>query len=136
MASSKNILNDIKKDLARSRPKERNLTGKRIVEELAEDIHTQLKAGARLDDVYEIIRRKLPDETKLTLTTFKRYWREARDAAGLPRIKNSGRRKAAPPREEAPASISSGAPQKAQEPITRTGSRDTSGDFRPDPDDI
>lgn len=139
MVKPKNIIELIKEDLDKSRPKDGNPTTKQIVEALAEKIHAQLKDGRRLDEVYKIIRARLPEDTRLTLTTFKRYWREARDSAGLSKIKNSGRRKDAAPQSNASA-VATVTPVATQTvipdkfPTTRRNR--TSDDFRHDPDDI
>jgi len=133
MANSRNIVEGIKKDLARVRPQDRPLTTKGIIDALAEDIHVQMKRGVRLDDVYVIIRARLPEETRLTLTTFKRYWRESRDHSGLSKIKKSGRKQNC---GEAPY-----ASQKLDHVDVKAGPRraspnQTVNDFRADPDDI
>lgn len=132
MANSKNIVEDIKKELARVRPKERPKTTKEIIGSLVEDIHAQMKWGARLDDVYTIIRARLPEETKLTLTTFKRYWREARDLHGLSKMKNSGKKKIRDVKPTVPQDFS----HMVDASVPKVRSIETSSDFREDPDDI
>jgi uncharacterized short protein YbdD (DUF466 family) len=136
MNNSRSLIDDIKKDLARSKLKDRKMTSKNIIEELVEDIHTQLMAGSRLDDVYEIIKKKLPDEVKMSLSTFKRYWREARDDAGLSKIKNSGRKKKEPS-PSTPKNQNLDNLTKATSIDTKQLSqKDTSSDFRDDPENI
>lgn len=131
-----NIIDMIKEDLDKSRPKDRNPTTKQIVEGLAEKIHEHLKDGRRLDEIYEIVHARLPEDTRMTRSTFKRYWHEARDSAGLPKIKDSGRKKNAAPRPStapvAPAEQRTDHPAKS---IATQGTR-TSGDFRHDPEDF
>lgn len=136
MSNTKRMIDDIKKELAKARPKETRMTTKQIIEDLAEDINAQLKKGLRLDEVYEIIRQKLPDDTRMTLTTFKRYWREARDAAGLPKIRKSGRKNTSPSPARDPAQAAAKPDRAPLETPSPTGARDTSSDFREDPDDI
>lgn len=116
MANLKNLIDDIKKDLAKFSPADRKMTSKQIIEELVEDIYAQLKSGARLDDIYAIISKKLTDETKMSLSTFKRYWREARDGAGLSKIKNSGRMKIDKIPSEPSRYTTQGATETTQEP--------------------
>lgn len=136
MTTSKSVLDGIKKDLAKSQPKDRISTTRQIIEELVHDIYAQLKQGARLDDVYEIIRVKLPEEAKMTLATFKKYWREARDSAGLPKIKNSGR-KANNIATQKSITDNAKVEQRDTNTVTKISTEhDTSGDFREDPDDI
>ncbi len=139
MSKPKNIIDMIKEDLDKSRPKDRSPTTKQIIEGLAEKIHEQLKDGRRLDEVYKIIRARLPEDTRLTLATFKRYWHEARDAAGLPKIKDSGRKKNAAPRSSrtrvspvTPVADQTAIPVGSAEPQRNR----TASDFREDPDDI
>lgn len=136
MANQKTLLNEIKKDLGKARKQERLLTAKQIVEELAPDIHAQLKQGARLDEVYDIIHARLPEGLNLERTTFKKYWREAREATGLSRIKNSGRRKASPTASTATGSPALPGRGPVRSGVPRGSGRDTSSDFRDDPDDI
>lgn len=139
MSKPKNIIDMIKEDLDKSRPKDRNPTTKQIIEGLAGKIHEQLKDGRRLDDIYEIIHARLPEDTRMSLSTFKRYWHEARDAAGLPKIKNSGRKKNAAVRSSRSqvAHVTPTADQTATRGTSSTTRQNrTSGDFREDPDDI
>lgn len=137
MAKPKCIIEILREDLAKSSPKVSNPTAKQIMEGLAVDIDAQVKKNdMRLDDIYDIIRAGLPEDRKMTRSTFKRYWREARDAAGLPKIKNSGKKKDPAPRPSsapvAPAAEQTSIPGRA---FAQQRSR-TSGDFRQDPDDI
>jgi len=136
MAKPKSIVETIREDLAKSSPKVINPTARQIMEGLAVDIDAQVKKGMRLDDIYDIIRAGLPEDRKMTRSTFKRYWREARDAAGLPKIKNSGKKKDPAPRPSnapvAPAEQQTARPAKA----FATQRTRTSGDFRQDPEDF
>lgn len=132
MAYSKTLLDDIKKDLVKARLIERPPNTKQIIDELAADIHAQLKQGALLDEVYKIIRARLPSDTKLTLATFKKYWRESRDLAGLSKIKNSGRKKNLETTSAAKKIIHV---VTADAPKSVTPSR-TVSEFRADPDDM
>ena len=132
MANNRDLIESIRKDLKKSRIEEPRTTSKQVVEQLVEDIHAHLKAGARLEDVHEVISARLTDDTKMTLNTFKRYWREARDAAGLPKIRNSGRKKRL---------LHTNEPGKMEgttrnQDSARNTSKDTSSDFREDPDNI
>jgi uncharacterized short protein YbdD (DUF466 family) len=136
MNNSRSLIDDIKKDLARSKLKDRKMTSKNIIEELVEDIHTQLMAGSRLDDVYEIIKKKLPDEVKMSLSTFKRYWREARDDAGLSKIKNSGRKKKEPLPSTPEISNRDSSIKQTSIDTKKLSQKDTSSDFREDPENI
>lgn len=139
MSKPKNIIDMIKEDLDKSRPKDRSPTTKQIIEGLAGTIHERLKVGTRLDDIYEIIHARLPEDTRMSLSTFKRYWNEARDAAGLPKIKNSGRKKNAAVRSSGSqvAHVTSTVDQTATRGTSSTTRQNrTSGDFREDPDDI
>ncbi|TGD61570.1 hypothetical protein EYC08_18290 [Tabrizicola sp. WMC-M-20] len=136
MAKPKSIVETIREVLAKSSPKVSNPTAKQIMEGLAVDIDAQVKKGMRLDDIYDIIRAGLPEDRKMTRSTFRRYWREARDAAGLPKIKNSGKKKEPVPRPSsapvAPAAEQTAIPDRAfAQQRTRTSS-----DFRHDPDDF
>ncbi|MDT8853555.1 hypothetical protein RNZ50_00615 [Paracoccaceae bacterium Fryx2] len=133
MANPKNIVEEIRKDLAKARPADRPITTRGIIHALAEDIHSLLKDGARLDGVYEIIRARLPEETRLTLTTFKRYWRESRDVSGLSKIKNSGRRKNCGETTSGSRKVDHMDVQAASK---RAPPRETYSDFRADPDNI
>lgn len=92
MKVTKKTLEEIKKDLKKSSQAERNLTSKEIVLELAPTIHESMCAGAKLMNLYEIVKAKLPAETRLSPATFKKYWRVARNELGLPPIKASGRK--------------------------------------------
>lgn len=136
MAKPKSIVESIREDLAKSKSKVSNPTVKQIMEELAADIDAQVKKGMRLDDIYDIIRAGLPEDRKMTRSTFMRYWREARDAAGLPKIKNSGRRKEPALRtNNSPAAPAAKQTAISAQSFTTQLSR-TSGDFRHDPDDF
>ena len=132
MANLKNLLDDIKKDLAKAQPKSRPPTVKQILEGAAADIHAHLKQGARLDDVYLIIRARLPEDTKLSLNTFKKYWREARETAGLSKIKNSGRKK----KEENTSIEKRMIHVVTREAGAKITDRNTESDFREDPDNV
>lgn len=136
MAKSKSIVDDIRKALKETRPAERKKTSRIIIGELAKDIHSELQAGRRLDEVYQIIKGKMPDETKLTLNTFKKYWREAREEANLGKIKGSGQKTAKKLPEEKPHSTDKQIQEDTPEATSKTTTRDTSNDFRDDPDDI
>lgn len=83
MTNSKTILDEIRKDLVKARTKDKPIKAKQLIEELADDIQKQLNGGASLAEVYQIIRARLPDEIKLTLGSFRKYWTESRNAAGL-----------------------------------------------------
>jgi hypothetical protein len=137
MANLKNIVEDIKKDLAKVRPQDRTITTKGIIDALVEDIHAQMKHGARLDDVYAIIRARLPEETRLTLTTFKRYWRESCTRLGLSKMKNSGKKKK--PLEKPMGQDPCECQQFrhiAGTSLPKSLTRETSSDFRADPDEF
>ncbi len=128
MEITENTLDDIRRDLEKSGTEDRELTSKEIVLALAPDIHKQMRAGAKLMSLYEIVRAKLPAETKLSKSTFKKYWRIARDQLKLAPIKASGRKGPRKPVVE---------PQpNAKYEDRKTRAVDTSSDFRADPEDI
>jgi vancomycin resistance protein YoaR len=92
MANSKAILNEIKKDFAKARLKDRPAKAKQLIDELAEDIQKQLNGGATLAEVYEIIRARLPAEIKLTVGSFRKYWTDSRKSVRFLGITNRVRR--------------------------------------------
>ncbi|MFX0546244.1 hypothetical protein ACEWPL_011920 [Roseovarius sp. S1116L3] len=114
MEITKNTLDDIRKDLEKSVTGDRKMTSKKIEVALAPDIHKQMSAGVKLMTIYEIVRAKLPKEARLTESTFKKYWRNARDELRLEPIKASGRKG---PREAAADD-----PQKTLEAVIRNTS--------------
>ncbi|WP_281969128.1 hypothetical protein [Roseovarius nanhaiticus] len=128
MEVTENTLDDIRKDLEKSGAGERELTSKEIVLALAPDIHKQMLAGAKLMSLYEIVRAKLPEETKLSKSTFKKYWRIARDELKLKPIKASG--------PKGPRKPVAKPQQNANHEDRKTRAVDTSSDFRTDPEDI
>ena len=136
MATSKSLLHDIRKDLQKALPNDPVPSARQIVEELAPDIYDQVKQGARLKDVYRLIRAKLPERMQLTEATFLRYWREARDAADLPKIRNSGRKKTTKTPPHIKANAPQIIPQNTSRPTRPLSAKATSNDFRDDPEDI
>ena len=102
MKGTKKTIEEIKRDLKKSSKAERNLTSKEIVLELAPTIHETMLAGAKLMDLYEIVKAKLPPETRLSPATFKKYWRVARTELGLTPIKRSGRKGPRRPSDDEP----------------------------------
>ena len=92
MSTTKSILAEIRKDLKKSSPPEPVVTSRQIVMELAPMIHDQLRKGMTLASIYPIISARLLDKSKLSATTFRRYWREAREETGLPKVRETIRK--------------------------------------------
>lgn len=89
----KNFIDDIKEALAAVKEKPRSKTANDMVLELNDDILSTLEKGESLEDIYEIIREKTPQEIRMSYATFKKYWQQTRRATGLTRKKRSVKRK-------------------------------------------
>ncbi|WP_324753173.1 hypothetical protein [Roseovarius sp. Pro17] len=126
MTVTKKTLDDIRKELKRSGTEDREFTSKEIVLELAPVIHEQMLAGAKLMNLYAIVKAKLPPEARLSEATFKKYWRDAREELGLAPIKASGRK--------GPRRPAADGPEKNLEALLKTIADDTSSDGDVDPD--
>lgn len=132
MKNTDSIVKAIRKDMAKLKPPPGQNSTRKIIDNLVDDIHRNLKNGMHLADVYHVIRQHLPADTRLSLGTFKQYWRDARDAAGLPKIKNSGPRKSSQTSSQNP-DVKKIIPREYNKSNL---DNDTSGDFRVDPEDI
>ena len=89
MSVTKNILAEIRKDLKKASPPEPEVTSRQLVQDLAPMIHERLRKGMTLANIYPIIVARLPEKSKLSATTFRRYWREAREETGLPKVREA-----------------------------------------------
>ena len=128
MKVTKKTMEEIKKDLKKSSKAERELTSKEIVLELAPTIHEAMLAGAKLMNLYEIVKAKLPPETRLSPATFKKYWRVARNELGLAPIRASGRK--------GPRRPSGGDGQKVLNAVLRNTAEHTPSANYVDPDEF
>ncbi|MDO9527261.1 MAG: hypothetical protein Q7J57_17270 [Gemmobacter sp.] len=115
------------------------MTTKEVMLALTPTIHERLRAGEKLVDLYAIVRAKLPQEVRLTQTSFKRYWQEARQEIGLAPIKASGRKGPRPPAVTADVAAAAAtviAAVPSSEPIKVTPRTSTASDFRADSEDF
>jgi hypothetical protein len=132
MANSKAILDEIRKDLVKARVKDKPVKAKQLIEELAEDIQKQIDGGASLAQIYEIIRARLPDEIKLTLGSFRKYWTNSRNSSGLlGKRTRASKNNAAPPLETKNNSYNVNEGQPLSVAPAKTADK-----FRKDPDNI
>lgn len=88
MMIEENAVEKGRRSLARlQKQKKPGITGLRLVIELAPDIHARLAEGHRLKEVWSAIVEPLPEDEKLTLPTFRKYWQTARTETGLAPLK-------------------------------------------------
>ncbi|WP_168199323.1 hypothetical protein [Pseudorhodobacter turbinis] len=112
------------------------MTTKEVMVALAPTIHERLRAGEKLVDLYAIVRAKLPQEARLTQTSFKRYWQDARQEIGLAPIKTSGRKGPRPPAVTVDVAAVVTAAVPSPEPNNATPRTSTASDFRTDSEEF
>lgn len=117
-----------KKTLARmAKQKKASVTGRKLVQDLALEIHAKMGDGHGLKAIWFTIIAGLPKDGSMTFGTFKKYWQGSRQALGLAHAR-SQKRPTAP--------VSKGLDRTAPVLTLPQVESGTAGDFRIDPEDI
>lgn len=134
--NNNNILFRMRSDLESAPTTARQESARKIIAGSVDLIHARMRSGERIADIHPIINSRLERENrpKITLRTFSKYLSEARNLAGLPKIKNSGP-KAVGNVQFQPKTASPAETTKPKQSSLQIKS-DTSSDFRTDPDDF
>jgi hypothetical protein len=132
------IIARIRADLESTPVTARMESAREIVIGSVDSIHARIRSGERIQDIHPIINARLEAENrpKITLQTFGKYWREARNSAGLPRIKDSGPKSGGKAQLKSKTANPSPAGNTKLKHSSMQIKNDTTSDFRTDPDDI
>jgi hypothetical protein len=117
-----------KKTLARmSQQKKSSVTGRKLVRDLAPEIHARLNDGHGMKAIWFMIITDLHESERMTFATFQKYWQAARQELGLAPMRS----------RSVPALPTENYPVRAQPLVTQPQVKSaTAGDFRIDPEDI
>jgi hypothetical protein len=78
-----NFIDDIKAALAAMEIDRTPMTAKEVVESCKSDVLRRLKDGAKLHQIYLIVKSMTPSEIKMSYATFRKYFLDTRRAEGV-----------------------------------------------------
>lgn len=93
---SRSFIEDIKTSLSERPIHPQPQTARQIVMELKKAILDRIRNGDTPQNVYLIIREKMPSEIKMSYSSFNKYYLELRRTSGLGRTRRKGRTKSDP----------------------------------------